>query len=81
MANLKLNEDGESVSKEGLGSAAIGNLLLGVVGAVVGSVTGIRKQKTMVDKLYILAGRYFRHIASQPYSSNSGVHSQCNQKI
>lgn len=81
MANLKLNEDGEGVSKEGLGSAAIGNLLLGVVGAVVGSVIGVKKQKTMVDKLYILTGKYFRHIASRPYSGNSAVHSQCNQKI
>ena len=50
----ELNEDGESVTKGGLGRAAAGGLLLGGVGAVVGGVTGSKKTKGVCTKMDIV---------------------------
>ncbi|EPZ54444.1 hypothetical protein H477_3583 [[Clostridium] sordellii ATCC 9714] len=41
---FELLEDGESITKGGLGRAVAGGVLLGGVGAIVGGVTGIEKQ-------------------------------------
>ena len=49
---MEIIEDGESVSKGGIGSAAAGGLLFGGAGAVVGSVTG-KKQKAMVNRISV----------------------------
>lgn len=53
LVNFELNEDGETLSKGGLGKAVAGGLLLGGVGAVVGGVTGKKKQKALVNSMYI----------------------------
>jgi hypothetical protein len=53
LANFELNEDGETISKGGLGKAVAGGLLLGGVGAVVGGVTGKKKHKSLVNSMYI----------------------------
>lgn len=42
--DYEINEDGETVSKGGLGNAVAGGLLFGGVGAIVGGVTGKKKQ-------------------------------------
>lgn len=49
----ELLEDGESITKGGLGRAVAGGLLLGGVGAVVGGITGKKKTKTVVNSLRI----------------------------
>ncbi|MEG0829475.1 MAG: SHOCT domain-containing protein [Anaerovoracaceae bacterium] len=46
-------EDGDSITKGGLGSALVGGVLLGGVGAVVGGVTGGKKTKKIVNSLSI----------------------------
>ncbi|GMQ56751.1 hypothetical protein AN1V17_11450 [Vallitalea sediminicola] len=53
LVNFELNEDGETISKGGLGKAVAGGLLLGGVGAVVGGVTGKKKHKSLVNSMYI----------------------------
>jgi DNA-directed RNA polymerase subunit RPC12/RpoP len=53
LVNFELNEDGEAITKGGLGRAAVGGVLFGGVGAVVGGVTGGKKTKTMVNNMYI----------------------------
>ncbi|WP_270943101.1 SHOCT domain-containing protein [Romboutsia lituseburensis] len=50
---FELLEDGDTVSKGGLGRAIAGGVLLGGVGAVVGGVTGKRKTKSVVNSLKI----------------------------
>ncbi len=52
LSSVEIIEDGESVSKGGIGSAAAGGLLFGGAGAVVGSVTG-KKQKAMVNRISV----------------------------
>ena len=47
-------EDGEVTSSGGLGRAAVGAVAFGGVGAVVGAVTGKKKEKKTVNKLDIL---------------------------
>lgn len=49
----ELLEDGESITKGGLGRAVAGGLLLGGVGAVVGGITGKKKTKTVINSLRI----------------------------
>lgn len=51
--DYELLEDGESVTKGGLGRAVVGGVLLGGVGAVVGGVTGKKKTKTLINSLKI----------------------------
>lgn len=58
-------EDGETLTKGGLGSAVIGGALLGGVGAVVGGVTGKKKSKTVVNQMYIrisLNNKYVKQV-------------------
>ncbi len=50
----ELDEDGESITKGGLGRAAAGGLLLGEVGAVVGGVTGGKKTSGICTKMNII---------------------------
>lgn len=50
--NYELLEDGASVTKGGLGSAAVGGLLFGGVGAIVGGGLG-KQQRDLVQKLGI----------------------------
>ncbi|QUI25839.1 DUF4428 domain-containing protein [Vallitalea pronyensis] len=53
IVNFELYEDGDAVIKGGMGKAVTGGLLLGGVGAIVGGVTGKRKQKSVVSNMYI----------------------------
>lgn len=51
--SYELLEDGESITKGGLGRAVAGGLLFGGVGAVVGGVTGGKKSKAVCNNLSI----------------------------
>ncbi|GAA0177046.1 hypothetical protein SH2C18_03420 [Clostridium sediminicola] len=51
--SFELIEDGESIIKGGLGGAAVGAFLCGGVGAILGGITGKRKQKKVVNSLKI----------------------------
>lgn len=51
IVGFELLEDGESVSSGGLGTAIVGGALFGGVGAVVGGVTGRRKNKRVCNSL------------------------------
>ncbi|MBR8749972.1 hypothetical protein IX317_001652 [Fusobacterium sp. DD29] len=53
ISEFELIEDGETVSKGGLGRAIVGGALLGGVGAIVGGVTGGKKTKTIIKNLAI----------------------------
>lgn len=46
-------EDGESISKGGLGRAVAGGLLFGGVGAIVGGVTGSKKTKQIIKSMKV----------------------------
>ena len=46
-------EDGETITKGGLGSAIVGGALLGGVGAIVGGVTGSKKNHPFVNSMKI----------------------------
>lgn len=49
--SFELLEDGDVVSKGGLGNAVVGGMLFGGVGAIVGGVTGKKKSKMEVREL------------------------------
>lgn len=51
--DFELLEDGESISKGGLGRAVAGGVLFGGVGAVVGAVTGGKKTKSVCKSMRI----------------------------
>lgn len=51
--DYELLEDGESITKGGLGRAVAGGVLLGGLGAVVGGVTGGKKTKGICNSLRI----------------------------
>lgn len=51
--DFELLEDGETITKGGLGSALVGGALFGGVGAVVGGVTGGKKSKGVCSSLKI----------------------------
>lgn len=53
IVDFELLEDGESITKGGLGRAVAGGLLFGGVGAIVGGVTGGKKTKTICKSLQI----------------------------
>ena len=53
IVDFELLEDGESVTKGGLGRAVVGGALFGGVGAVVGSVTGGKKTKGVCNSMKI----------------------------
>ncbi|MEN2467987.1 SHOCT domain-containing protein [Ornithinibacillus sp. JPR2-1] len=53
ISSFELLENGESVTKGGLGRALVGGALFGGAGAVVGGVTAKRKNKEIVDSLRI----------------------------
>ncbi len=53
IVDFELLEDGETITKGGLGSAVAGGMLLGGVGAVVGGVTGKKKNKAICNSLKI----------------------------
>lgn len=53
--DFELIEDGETLSKGGVGRAIVGGALLGGVGAVVGGITG-KKNKKVCSKMYIRIG-------------------------
>lgn len=53
IVSFELLEDGESITKGGLGKAIAGGILLGGVGAVVGGVTAKRKTKAVCNSLKI----------------------------
>lgn len=54
LAHFELLEDGNSVSSGGLGRAAVGGILFGGVGAVVGAVTGGKVTKKVVTSLEVM---------------------------
>ncbi|EOH55844.1 TPA: SHOCT domain-containing protein [Enterococcus faecium] len=51
--SYELVENGTSISSGGLGRAAIGALAFGGVGAIVGAVTGKKKDNTIIEHLNI----------------------------
>lgn len=51
--DFELLEDGETVSQGGLGRALVGGALFGGTGAIVGGVTGKRKNKDVITSLRI----------------------------
>lgn len=51
LLSFELLEDGDSVAKGGLGRAMVGGLLFGGVGAVVGGVTGRKKNKNICNSM------------------------------
>lgn len=53
IVGFELLEDGDSVTKGGLGRALVGGALLGGVGAIVGGVTGKKKTKSVVNSLKV----------------------------
>lgn len=53
LLSFELLEDGESISKGGLGRAVAGGLLFGGLGAIVGGVTGGKKTKGVCTSLKI----------------------------
>lgn len=64
LIDFELNEDGESITKGGLGSAVVGGALFGGVGAIVGSNVG-KKQKDVINKMSVtinLRNEFISHI-------------------
>lgn len=53
IVDFELLEDGESITKGGLGRAVAGGVLFGGVGAVVGGITGGKKSKSICNSLKI----------------------------
>ena len=53
LVSYEVIEDGEQLSSGGLGRAAVGGVLFGGVGAIVGGITGGKKTKSTCDKLFI----------------------------
>ena len=53
IVDFELLEDGETITKGGLGRAVAGGLLFGGVGAVVGGVTGSKKTKSVCKSMQI----------------------------
>ena len=53
LLSFELMEDGDSVSSGGLGRAAVGGLLLGPAGAIVGASTGKKKTKEYCNSLRV----------------------------
>ena len=53
LVDFELIEDGSSVANGGLGSAVVGGLLFGEMGAIVGAAAGRRKIKPMCESLCI----------------------------
>lgn len=53
IVDFELLEDGESITKGGLGRAVAGGVLFGGIGAVVGGVTGGKKSKSICTSLKI----------------------------
>lgn len=62
LIDYELIEDGQAITKGGLGSAVVGGLLLGGTGAIVGGITGGKKTKQEIKEMYIkisLKNNYF----------------------
>lgn len=53
IVGYELLENGDSITKGGLGRAVAGGVLLGGVGAIIGGATGKRKTKTIINSLKI----------------------------
>lgn len=53
IVECELLENGDTITKGGLGSAITGGLLFGGVGAIVGGVTGSKKSKSIINSLKI----------------------------
>lgn len=53
IVEYELLEDGDTITKGGLGRALAGGILLGGVGAIVGGVTGGKKSKSIINSLKI----------------------------
>lgn len=51
LLNFELLEDGETITKGGLGRAVAGGLMFGGVGAIVGGVTGGKKSKGVCNSM------------------------------
>ncbi len=51
--SYELIEDGECITKGGLGSAIVGGALFGATGAIVGGITGSKKTKQEITELKI----------------------------
>ena len=65
ISNYELLEDGDTITKGGIGSAIIGGALFGGAGAIVGGVTGKKRSKTIMKSLDIkisLKNKYRKQI-------------------
>ena len=54
LLSFELLEDGQSITKGGLGRAVTGGLLFGGVGAIVGGVTGGKKSKGICNSMKLI---------------------------
>lgn len=73
--DYELTEDGETITKGGLGSAVAGGVLFGGVGAIVGATTGAKKTKALVKSINLritLNNKYIKlvNIELIPMSTN-----------
>lgn len=80
----ELLEDGESITKGGLGRALVGGVLFGGVGAIVGGVTGGKKTKNIINSLKIKitlnnisSPTVYINIIQSPTKSNSIIYKTC----
>ncbi len=57
--SYELLQNGESITKGGLGSAIVGGAMFGGVGAIVGRITGSKKTKQEISefRIKIITGR------------------------
>lgn len=53
IVNFELVEDGDTITKGGLGSAVVGGALFGVGGAIAGAVLGAKKTKAVCNSLQL----------------------------
>lgn len=67
IVEYELSENGETITKGGLGRAVAGGLLFGATGAVVGGITGKRKSKQEISSMTI------RISLSNPYHTGVNV--------
>lgn len=89
IVEYELTEDGETITKGGLGRAVAGGLLFGAAGAVVGGVTGKRKSKQEISSISVritLSNPYHAGVtvemipAGAKYKSGSILYNAAKQK-
>lgn len=77
ITGFELYEDGNNITKGGLGSAVVGNALFGGVGAIVGGITGGKKSSGTVTNLDLVV--YFNS-SSLPMKKISYISKEIKKK-